>query len=30
VQDPSALVHSLGSRPLQQRVWKGQRVPSPT
>jgi imidazolonepropionase len=30
VQHPSALVHSLGSRPLQQRVWKGQRVPSPT
>lgn len=25
---PSALVHSLGSRPLHERVWQGERIPA--
>jgi imidazolonepropionase len=28
VEQPAALVYSLGSRPLHERVWRGQRVPA--
>jgi len=29
VEQPAALVYSLGSRPLYQRVWRGARLPAP-
>ena len=28
VEQPAALVYSLGSRPLHERVWRGQRIPA--
>jgi imidazolonepropionase len=29
VEQPAALVHSLGARPLHERVWQGHRLPMP-
>jgi imidazolonepropionase len=29
VEQPAALVYSLGSRPLHERVWRGQRIAAP-